>query len=138
MPLLADNAIERRLLAAAVALIVLLASTGLAFLSHTLLGWMTPVGLFAPLDLLAVALSMFVGGWIARRGFRGWAVVLVVLAGITSAVAAYGYAPPAMQGTAHWLLRNTALQLALSAAVAWMAASAGERVAARRLLSARA
>jgi hypothetical protein len=93
---------------------------------------MTPLGPVVPVDLLAVALSMATGGAIARTGFRSWAVVLVVIAGIAGAVAAYGYAPPAVPGTARWLLRNTALQLVLSAGVAWLAAHAGQRWAARR------
>lgn len=128
-----EDAVQRRLLAGTVALLLLLALTALAYVSrHSLGGWMTPLGLVAPLDLFAVALSMAIGGAIARQGFRGWAVLLVVLASVSSAIAAYGYAPPAVSGAARWLLRNTALQTLLSALVAWAAAHAGERWAARR------
>ena len=124
---------QRRLLACAVALIVLLALTALLYVTrHGLGGWMTPLGLVAPLDLVAIALSMGVGGFVARHGFRGWAVALVVVLGIASAVTAYGYAPPGATGAGRWLLRNTLLQLALSAGIAWASAMLGERWAMRR------
>lgn len=129
--------LQQRLVAAAVALIVMLVLTALVYVTQrTLGGWMTPLGLIAPLDLLAVAVSMAMGGAIARRDFRRWAVLLVVVAGVASAVTAYAYAPPTPTSAAHWLLRNTALQLVLSAGVAWLAAWAGEsirqRIEARR------
>lgn len=125
---------QRRLLAAAIALLLLLALTAATLLARPMQGqWRTPLGFVAPFELLAVVLSMGVGGVIARQGFRGWAVALVVIAGIASAVAAYGLAPPALPGTGRWLLRNTVLQMLLSAAAAWAAAAVGERLAARRL-----
>ena len=125
--------LQRRLIAAAVALLLLLVLTGvLLVLKPTAAGWSTPLGVIAPLDLLAVALSMGAGGAIARQGFRGWAVALVVIAGIAGTIAAYGYAPTAMTHVGDWLLRNTALQMLLSALVAWAAAHAGERFVARR------
>ena len=134
MPSIPHDPVQRRLLAGAVALLLLLALTALTFVAqHSLDGWMTPLGLLAPLDLLAVALSMGVGGAISRRGFRGWAVALVLIAGLAGAVAAYGTAPPAMAHVGRWLLRNTALQMLLSAAVAWAAAHAGQQLAARRV-----
>jgi hypothetical protein len=133
MTLRPADALQRRLLAAAVALLLLLAlTTALFFLRPAAEGWRTPLGTIAPLDLLAVALSMAVGGAIARRDFRGWAVALVVIAGVASAVAAYGAAPAAMTHVGDWLLRNTVLQMLLSALVAWAAAYAGEQWAARR------
>ncbi|MGY3266614.1 hypothetical protein [Lysobacter sp. HA35] len=124
---------SRRLVACAVALLVMLALTGLLFLTRrSFAGWMTPIGLIAPLDLLAVAFAMAAGGFIARRGFGIPAVALVVLIGIGSAIAAFAYAPAEQTGAARWLMRNTALQLVLSAIVAWAAAMVGERVAAIR------
>jgi hypothetical protein len=133
MPPIPDDPLQRRLLAALAALLLLLALTGaLFFLRPAAGGWTTPLGVVAPFDLLAIALSMGVGGTIARQGFRGWAVALVVIAGVAGAIAAYGYAPPTMTGTGHWLLRNMLLQLLLSAGVAWAAAHAGERWATRR------
>jgi hypothetical protein len=133
MPTIPVDPVQRRLLAGAVALLLLLALTAVTFVArHSLDGWMTPLGLLAPFDLVAVGLSMGVGGAIARRGFRGWAVARVLIAGVTSAIAAYGYAPSTVAGVGRWLLRNTALQVLLSAAVAWAAAHAGQRIAARR------
>ncbi|AXK73024.1 hypothetical protein DWG18_12545 [Lysobacter sp. TY2-98] len=123
----------RRLIACAVALVVLVALTGALFLLHRSNGgWSTPLGSVEILDLLAVAIAMGVGGVIARQGFGIAAVGLVLLIGITSSMAAYGGAPAVHGGAVHWLLRNTALQLVLSAIVAWGAAVAGERIAARR------
>jgi hypothetical protein len=125
--------VQRRMLAAAAALLLLLALTTALFVLRPMAeGWRTPLGTVAPLDLMAVALSMAVGGAIARQGFRGWAVALVVIAGVASAIAAYGNAPAAMTHVGGWLLRNTVLQMLLSALVAWAAAHAGERWAARR------
>ena len=130
------NPLDRRVLACAVAMLVLLALTGAIFLTRRSLGgWMTPIGLVAPLDLLAVAVAMGVGGAVARQGFVRWAVLLVVLVGLTSAIAAYGYAPPTQSGVIAWLARNTALQLVLSALVAGGAALAGERLGARRRIT---
>ncbi|WP_133479414.1 hypothetical protein [Cognatilysobacter segetis] len=133
MAFIPTDPVQRRLLAGTVALLLLLVLTALTFVArHALDGWMTPLGLVAPLDLLAVAVSMGAGGVIARHGFRGWAVALVVIAGLAGAMAAYGTAPPAMAHAGRWMLRNTALQLLLSAAVAWAAAHAGQRWALRR------
>jgi hypothetical protein len=121
------------MLAATASLLLLLALTTALFVVRPMAaGWRTPLGTIAPLDLMAVALSMAVGGVIARQGFRGWAVALVVIAGVASAIAAYGNAPAAMTHVGDWLLRNTVLQMLLSALVAWAAAQAGERWAARR------
>lgn len=125
--------LQRRLVACAVALFTLLLLTALSYVArHTLDGWMTPLGLVAPLDLVAVAVAMGAGGFVAQRGFRGWAVALVVMVGIASAITAYGYVPPTQSGAGRWLLRNTMLQLVLSAGVAWFAAQGGQRLAARR------
>jgi hypothetical protein len=133
MPLIPIDPLQRRVFAAAVALLLLLALTAATYVARLSLdGWMTPLGLLAPLDLLAVAISMAIGGAIAVHGFRGWAVALVLIAGIAGAVAGYSTAPPAVAQAGGWLLRNTALQLLLSAAVAWASAHAGERYAARR------
>ena len=124
---------ERRVLGGTVAVLSLLAIDALLLVTRgSLDGWMTPLGHVAPFDLLAVAAAMALGGAVARQGFRGWAVVLVILVGLTGAIAAYGQAPPSLQDVPRWLLRNTGLQLLLSAVVAWAAAHAGERLAARR------
>lgn len=124
---------ERRVLGGTVAVLALLALDALLLVTRgSLDGWMTPLGHVAPLDLLAVALAMLAGGAVARQGFRGWAVALVVLVGLTGAIAAYGQAPPSLQDVPRWLLRNTGLQLLLSAPLAWWAAHAGQRLAARR------
>lgn len=133
MPTLPIDPVQRRLVGGLVALLLLALLTAAMFLYPGRAGgWMTPLGLIAPLDLLAVVPSMAAGGAIARQGFRGWAVVLVILAGISSMIAAYGFAPPSMAGSAHWLLRNTSFQLLLSAVLAWIAADVGQRFAARR------
>jgi hypothetical protein len=133
-PISRDPSLQRRLLGAAVAVLLLFALTTVLFLLRPApVAWSTPLGVVEPLELLAVALSMGAGGAIARHGFRGWAVALVVIAGVASAAAAYGYAPTTMTRVGDWLLRNTALQLLLSALVAWGAAHAGERFAARRV-----
>lgn len=123
----------RPLVACAIALVVLLLLTGVLYVTRRSLGgWVTPLGVVAPWDLLSIAVAMTVGGAIARRKFALPAVALVLLTGLLSAIAAYGFAPADKTGAVHWLLRNTALQLALSALVAWGAAVAGERLAARR------
>lgn len=123
----------RRLVACAIALVVLVALTGALFLLHRSDGgWATPLGPVEILDLLAVAIAMGIGGAVARQGFAPAAVGLVLLIGITSSMAAYGGAPAVHGGALHWLLRNTALQLVLSALVAWGAAVGGERFAATR------
>lgn len=124
---------SRRLLASTVALLLLFAFTALLYVErHRLGGWMTRFGLVAPFDLIAVAVAMTAGGYIARGGFRALAVGFVLLVGIASAITAWGYAPPEQTGAARWLLRNTALQLALSCGVAWAAAHLGQRFATRR------
>ena len=123
----------RRLLACIVATLVLLVIEGAMLLSPGPLGGrMTPLGFVAPLDLLAVAVAMAVGGVIARRGFRVPAVGLVVLVVISSAISDYGQAGQEAGDEGRWLTRNTGLQLVLAALVAWVAAAAGEIWARRR------
>src|SRR6476661_2916928 len=131
---------SRRLVATTVAALLLLVLGGLALaIRHGAGWWMTPLGLISPLDLVATALAMGVGGFIAQRGFLPIAVGLVVVVGLASAIAGNLQAPSLDRDMAHWLLANALLQMVLSAVVAAAAAYAGERIAARRAgLSARA
>ena len=122
---------SRRLVASAVALVMLLGLSGALFLArHSLPALPTPLGPIAPLELVATMLAMAAGGAIARDGFRWIAVALVLSIGLAGAASAYALAEQAPP--LRWLVRNTGLQLALSALVAWAAAFAGERIAARR------
>lgn len=91
----------------------------------------TRFGLVPTWELVAVAIAMGAGGAIAREGFRRPALALVALAWLASIAAAWLFAPRGSEGAAAWLLRNELLGLVLSAATAWVAAGAGERLAAR-------
>ena len=122
---------SRRLVATTVALVLLLGLSGALFLvRHSLPALTTALGPIAPLELVATMVAMAAGGAIARGGFRWIAVALVLAIGLASTASAYALAeqsPPLA-----WVMRNTALQLALSGLAAWAAAFAGERFAARR------
>ncbi|GAB6196933.1 hypothetical protein [Lysobacter xanthus] len=122
----------RRLAACTLAALVLLALGGLGLLMRgNAVGWMSPLGLVSPWDLVATAIAMVAGGVVARRDFVVPAVLIVLVVGIAGAVGAYVAAPPRVSGVGRWLLHNTLLQLALSMLVAGVAARAGERLAAR-------
>lgn len=120
-----------RLLAGGLAaLVLLLAATAWV-------GWIeaprlrTPLGPVSLPDLASVAVAMAAGGFVARDGFRGLAVLLVALAGISATAAAWALAPEALPDAGRWLLRQHAFGLLLELATAWLAAHAGQRAAGR-------
>lgn len=98
--------------------------------------WRSGVGLFAPVDYLAVFTAMAAGGWVARqRRFRWVALGLYLLAWIATMLALLSV--PAAPGTAAArapmaLLGTHALPVAIGLVVAVVGAMAGERVAQRR------
>ena len=122
-----------RLLAASVAAlaILLLVSALLWATSPGLAAVPTRWGVIPSVDLLGIAIAMAAGGWIAGRGFGWVAVALVSVVWLVTLGSAYLLAPPHAQGAAHWLLRNNAAALPLSALVGWLAALAGEKLAVR-------
>ena len=122
---------SRRLVATTVALVLLLGLSGALFLvRHSLPALTTALGPITPLELVVTMVAMAAGGTIARGGFRWIAVALVLAIGVASTASAYALAEQSPPWG--WVMRNTGLQLTLSGLVAWAAAVAGERIAARR------
>lgn len=122
----------RLLTACVVALAIMSLCIALALFAPALRGWMTPLGLIAPGDLLGAALGGFAGGWIARRGFRMIAIGLVLVAGLAGVLAAWIGSDLSASTSTTWLMRNALAPLVLASVVAWLAAAAGERLAQRR------
>lgn len=121
----------RTLLACTVALGLLLALMALAtWADWPMGGRATRLGLIPTWELAAIGLSMATGGAIARTGFRAPAVALVLLVGVASLAAAWMLSPQRGADAGAWLLRNGLASLGLTAAMAWVAAGAGERLAA--------
>lgn len=121
----------RTLLACTVALMLLLALMGVAtWADWPMGGRSTRFGLIPTWELAGIAVAMTAGGAIARTGFRLPAVLLVVLTSIASVAAAWLFSPEHGAEAGAWLLRNTLASLVLNAAIAWLAAGAGERLAA--------
>lgn len=120
----------RVLIAAAVTLVVLLVLEGLvAGIAPAAGNVMTRVGLIPAWDLAATVVATFIGGLVARRGFRWIAVALIALVWLAGIVAAWMMAPADLPGASDWLIRNNAVGLVLNVAAAWIAAFAGERLA---------
>lgn len=125
----------RILLASTVALGLLFVAIAAGFWAEWPIGGRaTRFGLVPTWELAAIVLSMAVGGWVAREGFRRAAVALVAIAWLSSLLAAWLFAHADTAGLP--LLRENALTLLVSAAAAWVAAGAGERLARRRPQSA--
>ena len=121
----------RTLLASTVALVLLFALMAVAtWADWPMGGRSTRFGLIPTWELAGIAVAMAVGGAIARTGFRQPAGLLMVLASIASVAAAGLFSPERGAGAGAWLLRNTLASLVLNAAMAWLAAGAGERLAA--------
>ncbi len=121
----------RTLLACTAALALLLAlMAAAAWADWPLGGRTTRFGLIPTWELAAVAIAMGLGGAIARTGFRAPAIALVALASIASLVAAWMFSAERTAADASWLLKNNLASLVLTAATAWLAAGAGERLAA--------
>ncbi|GAB2505392.1 hypothetical protein [Lysobacter humi (ex Lee et al. 2017)] len=123
---------QRLLVACVVALAVMSLCMGLGLLGGAFRGWMTPLGLIAPGDLLGAAFGGIAGGWIARRGFRMLAIGLVLAAGLAGVLGAWVSSDLSAQASTLWLMRNALAPLVLASIVAWLAAAAGERLAQRR------
>ncbi|TBR13727.1 MAG: hypothetical protein EPO46_02125 [Lysobacter sp.] len=122
----------RTLLACTVAAMVLLVLTiVLSRLQPGMGGIMTRIGQLPTTELLAVAIAMGLGGYLGGRPFRFLAPALVVLIGFASLIAAWALAPPQVEGTGSWLVRNNLLGLLLTATAAVLAAWVGEYVARR-------
>ena len=131
----------RTLLACTVALLLLLALMAVAtWADWPMGGRSTRFGLIPTWELAGVAVAMAAGGAIARTGFRLPAVLLVVLTSIASVAMAWLFSPERGAEAGTWLLRNTLASLVLNAAMAWLAAGAGERlgaaIASRRMRAA--
>ena len=122
-----------RLLAASIlALAILLAVTALLWVTSPGFSAVpTRWGVIPTVDLLGIAVAMGIGGWVARRGFGGVAVALVVALWVSTLASAFVLAPPHAPGVAEWLLRNNVAELGLSMLVAWLSARAGATIAAR-------
>ena len=126
---------QRLLTACVAALAVMIACMAAALVGDALRGWMTPLGLIAPGDLLGAALGGFAGGWIARRGFRMLAIGLVLAAGLAGVAVAWVSSDLSAASATVWLMRNALAPLVLASVIAWLAAWAGERLAQRRHLA---
>lgn len=121
----------RTLVACSVALaMLLLFMAAAAWADWPTGGRSTRLGLIPTWELAAVAIAVATGGAIARTGFRPPAVALVALAWIASLAAAWMFSIQRGAVDASWLLKNNLASLVLTAATAWLAAGAGERLAA--------